>query len=138
MPKRDFYHREIRAAFEKDGWTITDDPLQFVWEDKIHYPDLGVERVFAVERGMEKLAVEIKSFIGQNFSHDFYEAIGQYDNYFFALAEIEPSRQVIIALSTTAFEKFFQKKYVKRLLELKNIPLVIINIENQTIEQWIR
>ena len=30
MPKRDFFHREIRAALEADGWTITDDPMQLI------------------------------------------------------------------------------------------------------------
>ncbi|WP_413776695.1 element excision factor XisH family protein [Haliscomenobacter sp.] len=77
MPKRDFYHNEIRKTFEKEGWIVTDDPLQLFWEDKLHYPDLEVERVIAIEKGTEKLAVEIKSFLGQNFSHDFYEAMGR-------------------------------------------------------------
>ncbi len=97
-----------------------------------------MERIIAIERNTEKLAVEIKSFLGQNFSHEFYEAMGQYDNYFFALAEIDPNHEVVVAISTTIFESFFQRKYVQRLLELKRIPVVVIDIENQTIEQWIR
>lgn len=137
MPKRDYYHNEIRKAFEKDGWIVTDDPLQVFWEDKLHYPALGVERVIAIEKGTEKLAVEIKSFLGQNFSHDFYEAMGQFDSYFFALAELEPSRKVVLAISSTTYEKFFQKKFVIRMLELKNIPVVVINVENETIQLWI-
>lgn len=137
MPKRDYYHNEIRKAFEKDGWIVTDDPLQVFWEDKLHYPDLGVERVIAIEKGAEKLAVEIKSFLGQNFSHDFYEAMGQFDSYFFALSELEPSRKVVLAISNTTYEKFFQKKFVIRMLELKNIPVVVINVETETIQQWI-
>lgn len=138
MPKRDYYHHEIRKAFEKDGWTVTDDPLQVLWEDRLHFPDLGVERVIAIERGKEKLAVEIKSFLGQNFSHDFYEAMGQYDNYYFALAEVEPDREVVLAISSITYEKFFQKKFVVRLLELKKIPLVVIDVEKEAIQLWIR
>ncbi len=28
MPRRDVYHYEIKTALEKDGWNITDDPMQ--------------------------------------------------------------------------------------------------------------
>lgn len=27
MPKRDSFHEAVRTALEKEGWTITDDPL---------------------------------------------------------------------------------------------------------------
>ena len=29
MPKKDKYHDQVRNAIEKDGWTITHDPLYF-------------------------------------------------------------------------------------------------------------
>ena len=29
MPAKDFLHDAVRTALEKDGWTITDDPLTF-------------------------------------------------------------------------------------------------------------
>ena len=45
MPRRDLYHYEIRRAIEKEGWTITDDPMQLTWEEKDYFPDLGAERV---------------------------------------------------------------------------------------------
>ena len=84
-----------------DGWKITDDPLQFAWEDRNYFADLGIERIFGVERDGQKMAIEIKSFIGQNFSFDFYEALGQFDNYFIALSEIEPARKVALAPKTS-------------------------------------
>lgn len=111
--------------------------MQLVWEDKLFNPDLGAERVLAAQRGTQKIAVEIKSFVGQNFAFDFYEALGQYDNYFFALAEIEPDRRMVIAITDIAYEKFFQKRYVQRLIELKKLPIVVVNIHNQTIVKWI-
>jgi hypothetical protein len=104
----------------------------------IYNPDLGAERVLAAEKGLEKIAVEIKSFIGQNFSFDFYEALGQYDNYFFALKDLEPERLVIIAITETAYEKFFIKKYVQRILYLKKIPILVVDTENQCVLKWIK
>ncbi len=138
MPRRDIYHYEIRRAIEKDGWTITDDPMQITWEEKDYSPDLGAERILAAQKGTEKIAIEIKSFIGQNFSFDFYEAMGQYDSYYFALADIEPDRKVMLAISEIAYKKFFIKKYVQRLLVLKKIPVVVVDTDNEIVIQWIK
>ena len=138
MPRRDVYHYQIRRALEKDGWTITHDPMQIVWEDKPYAPDLGAERILGIERGEEKLAVEIKCFIGQNFSFDFYEAMGQFDSYFYALADLEPDRTTILAVPLNAYDKYFIKKHVSRLLELKNFPIVVVDTDKEIVVQWIR
>jgi len=138
MPRRDFFHYPIRAALEKDGWTITSDPLQIIWEGQRFNPDLGAERVLAADKGTEKIAVEIKSFLGQNFTFDFYEALGQFDNYFFALADLEPERKVMLAVTQKAYNTFFSKKYVQRMLELKAIPVLVVDTDIETIVQWIK
>ena len=138
MPRRDLYHYEIRRAIEKEGWTITDDPMKILWEEKDYFPDLGAERVLAAQRGTEKIAVEIKSFIGQNFGVDFYEAMGQYDSYFFALADLEPDRMVLLATSEIAYNNFFIKKFVQRLLFLKNIPLIVVDTDKEIVIKWIK
>lgn len=132
------YHFDIRAALEKDGWTITSDPITLEWEDALYYPDLGAERFIAAEKGMVKIAVEIKSFISPNFLSEFYGAIGQYDNYFIALSEIEPDRKVILAITLSAYELFFQKISIQRVLEVKNIALLIVDTDQQIIQSWIR
>ena len=138
MPKRDFYHAPIRKALENDGWKITADPMQFVWNEKPYFPDLGAERVIAAERGPEKIAVEIKSFLGADFNSEFYEAMGQFDSYFFALADLEPERTVMLAISEKTWQEFFSQPHARRLRELKKIPLIVVNIDNQTIVQWIK
>ena len=138
MPRHDVYHDEVRKSLENDGWTITADPITLEWEGSLYYPDLGAERVIAAQKGIEKIAVEIKSFVSPHFSQSFYEAIGQYDNYAIALSEIEPDRKVILAISTDTFEQYFQKKAVQRVLEIKNISMLVFNISSKTIVKWIR
>ena len=98
-------------------------------------PDLGAERVIAATRGTEKIAVEIKSFLG-DFNIEFYEALGQYDSYCFAVADFEPERIVILAISLAAWEEYFQLPYVVRILELKNIPVLVADLNTQTIVLW--
>jgi hypothetical protein len=138
MPKRDIYHYAVRRAIEKEGWDVTDDPMQITWEEKDYSPDLGAERIMAAQKGTIKVAIEIKSFIGQNFSFDFYEAMGQYDSYFYALADLEPDRTVWLAISEFAYKKFFSKKYVQRLIALKKIPLLVVDTDNEIVVEWIK
>ncbi len=91
MPKRDKYHFQVRAALEKDGWIITDDPLDLTSGEVELFADLGAARVLAAERGEEKIAVEIKSFLEeQSPVSEFHKASGQYDTYQFALEDKEP------------------------------------------------
>lgn len=137
MPKRDFFHTQIRIALEKDGWIITADPYKVIWEGKTFLPDLGAERVLAVERGAEKLAVEIKSFIGE-FGVEFYEALGQFDSYCFAIADFEPERKVVLAVTLDAYVLYFEQAYVARTIALKNIPVVVVDTDNQTVVKWIK
>ena len=64
--------------------------------------------------------------------------MGQFDSYFFALADLEPDRMVILAISEMAYKKFFIKKYVQRLLVLKKIPILVVDTDNKIIVQWIK
>ncbi len=138
MPRKDIYHDSVKVALEKDGWTVTHDPLYLEWDDAIYFPDLGAERVIAAAKGTEKIAVEIKTFIGQVFQDEFYKALGQFDNYFFALSELEPERSLVMAIPLEAYEVFFQKIYVQKIIKKKNILLVVYNPLTESIVQWIK
>ena len=138
MPRKDLYHEVVRIALEKEGWTITADPMYLEWDDATYYPDLGAERIIAATKGLEKIAVEIKTFIGQVLQDEFYKALGQFDNYFFALAELEPDRELVLAIPNEAFEDFFQKKYVQKIIKMKKITLLVYNTSTETIEKWIK
>ncbi|MFN0037548.1 MAG: element excision factor XisH family protein [Saprospiraceae bacterium] len=135
MPRRDFFHAPIRAALEKDGWTIAADPYKVIWEEKTFLPDLSAERVIAAERGTQKVAFEIKSFLG-DFNVEFYEALGQLDCYRFAVADFEPERSVVLAVTLAAWEEYFQLPYVVRVLALKNISVIVVDTDSQTVVQW--
>lgn len=62
MPKRDELHQPVRRALEKDGWTVTHDPLYLFFEGATLLADLGAERYFAAEKGNRRIAVEVKGF----------------------------------------------------------------------------
>ncbi|MBC1198383.1 fatty-acid oxidation protein subunit alpha, partial [Microcystis aeruginosa BLCCF158] len=77
MSAKDRFHGAVRKGLEKEGWLITDDPLRIEVGDVEMYVDLGAEQLIAAEKDNEKIAVEIKSFIGKSSISEFHTAIGQ-------------------------------------------------------------
>lgn len=74
---KDLIYEPVYRALENGGWMITDDPLTLSYEDKNVFPDLGAQRsLLGAERGLEKIAVEIKSFIRRSILEDLEEALG--------------------------------------------------------------
>ncbi len=50
MPAKDIYHNTVRTALEKDGWTITNDPLPLKIGKRTLNVDLGAQKLFAAEK----------------------------------------------------------------------------------------
>jgi hypothetical protein len=136
---RDIIHNEVRTSLENDNWTITHDPYSLYLETRTLSIDLGGEKIIGAEKGPEKIAVEIKSFLKESFIYDFYEAFGQYLVYEDFLAEQDPERTLYLAVT----EEFFAKKFendndVLRICRKYKVKILIIDAQNQIIEQWIR
>ena len=85
MAAKDLYHDHVRKALETDGWTIMHDPLSVKWLGRSLQIDLGAERIIAAEKGNERIAVEVKSFIGDSPIEDLRDALGQFVIYRSAL-----------------------------------------------------
>lgn len=66
MSAKDIFHNAVRSALAKDGWTITHDPLSIKVDEIEFYIDLGAERILAAQKAGQKIAVEIKSFLGSS------------------------------------------------------------------------
>lgn len=137
MPRKDFFHDNIRIALEKDGWIITDDPLDLTIGEVELLADLGAERVIGAERANQKIAVEIKSFVGQSPVSEFHKAIGQYENYRLSLEELDPDRTIWLAISMMAWNDFFQRPFIQKAVKRYKIELLIFDPENEIILQWI-
>nr|WP_253188246.1 XisH family protein [Leptolyngbya sp. 'hensonii'] len=78
MPAKDIYHDTVKRALQKGGWTITHDPFPLQIGKKRLSADLGTERLISAERGLQKIVVEVKSFVGQSDVKDLEQALGQY------------------------------------------------------------
>jgi hypothetical protein len=139
MAAKDIYHDHVRNALEKDGWTITHDPLTIVLEDTSDnlFVDLGAERLIAAEKSSRKIAVEIKSFVSHSKLTDLEMALGQYTLYHDILAENEPDRTLYLAIREDVFTTIVDRAFWKLLLRNSRLRLLIFDDVNQEIVQWI-
>ena len=138
MPRRDVYHYQIREALEKDGWTITDDPLDLTTGSVDLYADLGAD-LLAAEKETVKIAVEIKSFTEeQSPVSEFHKAIGQYDTYGFALEDIENDRIIYLAIPLSAWDGFFKRSLIQRIVKEKPLRIIVVDIIQKKVIKWIK
>jgi hypothetical protein len=133
---RDRFHYAVKAALEKDGWTITADPYEFSVGEVEFEIDLAAE-MLAAERAGEKIAVEIKSFIGRSSVSEFHTALGQFLNYKFALEEIDPERSLYLAIPISTYKSFFQRRFVRSVIERVQIRLLTYDEQQEVITQWL-
>ena len=136
---KDIFHQQVRNALIKDGWNITHDPLTIRISEAIKLQiDLAAETTIAAERDSEKIAVEIKSFIGDSDISSFHTALGQYLNYSQALEEQEPNRIVYLAIPFETYYDFFQLPFIQRMLQRYQVKLMIYDPQQEEIRQWIK
>lgn len=69
---KDFYHDVVRHALESEGWKVTHDPFPLNVGNIGYEVDLGAEKLFDAEKGLEKIAVEVKSFNGPSDINEFH------------------------------------------------------------------
>lgn len=134
---RDRFHQVVKVALRKDGWDITHDPLQIKVGGVDMEIDLGAERLLAAERGGEKIAVEVKSFLASASAiSEFHTALGQFINYRGALRREEPDRVLYLAVPDLTYNSFFQLDFPASMLTENEVKLVIYDIELEEIVQW--
>jgi gamma-glutamyl:cysteine ligase YbdK (ATP-grasp superfamily) len=137
MSRKDAFHDVVRHALEKDGWTITHDPLILRYELGNLYIDLGVEKVFAAERAGQKIAVEVKSFLKNSAVSEFHTALGQFISYRILLAEQYPEYVLYLAVPMDTYTSFFATQLVQGIMQSQQLKLIVYKPEQEVIEQWL-
>lgn len=138
MARKDSFHDQVRTALENEGWLITDDPYKIKVGGIYQEIDLGAEKLLAAERGIEKIAVEVKSFIDKSHMASFHEALGKFRNYRRALRKIEPDRMLFLAVPEPVFNKFFSKPFIQEAILEEELHLIVYGVVEPIIVSWIR
>ncbi|WP_353929301.1 XisH family protein [Okeanomitos corallinicola TIOX110] len=136
MSAKDIFHDAVKKGLEKDGWVITDDPLRIRSGRVDMQIDLGAERMIGAEKGSEKIAVEIKSFISSSNISEFHTALGQFLNYRFALQEQQPQRFLYLAVPKIPYETFFQLPFVINIIDNFQLSLIVYDPNEEVILLW--
>jgi len=137
MPARDVYHNAVVNALIKDGWKITHDPLVLKYGKREMFADLGAERPIAAEKDEQKIAVEIKSFLGPSDIYDLEIAIGQFTLYRSILLEQEPARKVFIAITNEVYSRVFADPLGQLIVSKQQLNLIVFDDERERILQWV-
>jgi hypothetical protein len=135
---RDVFHDAVRHALIRDGWTITDDPYTLKIEGVNIQIDLGAERLIAATKEDERIAVEVKSFVGASNISEFHTALGQYLNYRIALSSADATRKLFLAIPQDTYTGFFQLTFPQRVLAQFELSILVYDSQQETITQWIR
>ncbi|BAU10322.1 hypothetical protein LEP3755_08060 [Leptolyngbya sp. NIES-3755] len=136
MPAKDLFHDAVKRGLQKEGWQITHDPLFLRFGGVELYIDLGAEKVIAAEKNDERIAVEIKSFIGASETTEFSTALGQFLKYQLALEETDPDRKLYLAIPDDVAQSFFSLELPRRLVERYGVRLIVYQPETEVIVRW--
>lgn len=136
---KDIYHALVKQALIKDGWTITHDPYLIARNSRKPYEvDLGAEKFIAAEKGIEQIAVEVKSFISTSMTYDFHAAFGQYNVYRFFMAQRDVGRRLFLAIPEEVYNTFFTDTDIEAICNHFNVEIIVFDTTETEITSWIK
>jgi hypothetical protein len=137
MPADDAIKPAVVSALVKDGWTITHDPYPIRYAGDRLLVDLGAARaVVGAERGEERIAVEIKSFLSGSLLNEFQTAFGQYFVYATLMREVDPGRRLVVAVGEEIHRKLLAKPTVTLVLRQQPVPFVVVRLATEEVVAW--
>lgn len=138
MSAKDVFHEVVKTALQKDGWQITNDPLTISMGGVNLSIDLAEEKLIAAEREGQKIAVEVKSFLERSSAiSEFHTALGQFINYRGALRRRQPERVLYLAVPLKTYKTFFQLDFPQEMIAENQVKMLIYDVEQEVIFQWI-
>lgn len=127
----------MKNALIKDGWVILADPFRLTYQEFRLFADLAAERPFAVEREGRKIIVEVKTFAGLSFIKELEQALGPYKIYLDIIAELQLDFELYLAVSDRIYDALFEREGAKMIVRRNNLRLIVVQVDEQRIVQWI-
>lgn len=91
--------------------------------------DMGAQKLIAAEKDEQKIAIEVKSFIGMSAISEFYTAVGQFLNYRVALEQKDSERVLYLAIAKDIYQEFFMDYFIQSVLERYEIKLLVFYVQ---------
>jgi hypothetical protein len=138
MPARNLHHDAVIQALQADGWTITHDPLLIPFGDRRLFIDLGAERAtIGAERGSERIAVEVASFVADSPVRDLQEAVGQFVVYRALLSQADPERSLFLAVPTRVYDSVLSEPLGRLVAADVRLRILVFDAQQQQVVRWI-
>jgi hypothetical protein len=140
MPARDSIHDLIKAAVIRDGWQITDDPYVISFGERFLFVDLAATQssgVIGAKRDGKSIAIEIKQFRGQSAIADLEQAIGQYILYKLLLSQVDPARDLYLAIPEISYDSIFSEPVGELVIRDLPLKLIVVSLLTGEIVRWI-
>ena len=134
---KDLFHDIVREVLIRDGWKITHDPYELREYDPEWEIDFGAEKIIAAEKGPEKIAVEVKSFLESSFAYEFHRVLGQYLNYRSGVNRVEPDRNLFLAVPLEVYEVEFDRQGIVNSINDYNVKIFVYDPLIKDIIRWI-
>lgn len=100
--------------------------------------DIGAEKLIIAEKGIEKIAVEVKSFLGDSLIYDFHGALGQLLVYKVNLEIQEPERELFLAIPAAVYERMTQQRIFEVVAERYDVNFLIYEPIEKKVVSWVK
>lgn len=100
--------------------------------------DIGAEKLIIAEKGVEKIAVEVKSFLGDSLIYDFHGALGQLLVYKVNLEIQEPERELFLAIPAAVYERMTQQRIFEVVAERYDVNFLIYEPIEKKVVSWVK
>jgi XisH protein len=137
MPAKDLLHNSAKNSLEKDGWIVTQESFHIKLSPRVEvYIDLVAEKLIAAEKAGQKIAVEVKSFVGVSAISEFHLAVGQVLNYRLALQKVEPERILYLGIPVDVYNQFFSDSFIQLSIQEYGIRLMVFHPVREEVVLW--
>jgi hypothetical protein len=139
LPALDSCHFQVVRALRKDHWKVTDKPKYIDDSDSEMFVYIDIEAVQETNGGEtspRQIYIEVKCFPGKNSTQEIYISLGQYLIYRALLARQEIRAPLYLAIPHTVYESAFNMVF-RQALQDNRIMVVVVDLESETIVQWI-
>lgn len=101
------------------------------------FVDLAAERLIGATKGTRKIAVEIKSFIGESEVNDLENALGQYLLHRSVMRKSKPERVLYLAVSEEAWANVLADDLGSLVQQDYGVKILTFSIETREVIKWI-
>lgn len=136
MPAIDHCQPAVIRAFQKQDWEPTHYPFPIrVNSQETVYADL---RLRNTKNQQTAIIVEVKCFPHRRSALDeFYHTLGQYIMYRKALELKQFQTPLYLVVPLRVFQTFFKRQTVKQVIEEIKVNIIVVDIDQEVIVEWI-